>query len=128
MLAALSPAHLFTIRGRQKRGSGTLETGGQNLPYYRVCYGIRGWQKIRSFIVRRLNLQCVGSRIKTKSKCTSRKRHKQLAGNVNVNVVNQGKTRKEIERKVFKRIKEQNGEYLVNQTSLKQKSYSKNGT
>ena len=27
-----SPAHLFTVRGRRKRGPGTLQTRDQNLP------------------------------------------------------------------------------------------------
>ena len=31
-LATSSPAHLFAIRGRQKRSPGTLQTRDQNLP------------------------------------------------------------------------------------------------
>ena len=30
--AASSPVHLFAIRGRRKRGPGTLQTRDQNLP------------------------------------------------------------------------------------------------
>ena len=32
ILATSSPAHLFAIRGKQKRGPGTLQTRDQNLP------------------------------------------------------------------------------------------------
>ena len=48
-VATSSSAHLFAIRGRQKRGPGTLQTRDQNLPklrayFFRINYGVRGRQ------------------------------------------------------------------------------------
>ena len=44
-----SPVHLVAIRGRRKRGPGTLQTRDQNLPkkrayFFRINDGTRGWQ------------------------------------------------------------------------------------
>ena len=33
-----SPAHLFAMKGRQKRGPGTRQAGDQNIPRYRAYF------------------------------------------------------------------------------------------